>query len=298
MLVVDDSPSIHKLIRAHLASEPVRIHSAYDGESGLSKAQAIQPNLVLMDMDMPGMKGLEVCRRLKASPRTADVPVIFVTIDCSTNDKVKAFEMGAVDYITKPFAADEIRARVKAALRDVRGPAPTVFIEPLTGLWNQEYLEHQMHAQLSLAQRTRLPVSLTIGQIDSLQSIYEECGRPAADQITRSIAKTWNDLCRDEDVLCHLGGGRLVSLQPATTGTQGLAFARTALAAITHQLFLFNPGAVRVTCSLGVAESRQWEGSLLQAAEQALFDARLAGGNRVVLNEALVSRADALRLTN
>jgi diguanylate cyclase (GGDEF)-like protein/PAS domain S-box-containing protein len=117
VLIIDDSESIHALVRARLKDEPVELLNARDGNLGLEIARERTPDLILLDVDMPDPDGFEVCRRLKADAITREIPVIFLTGASSTDQKLKGLELGAIDYIIKPFDPAELRARVKASLR-------------------------------------------------------------------------------------------------------------------------------------------------------------------------------------
>jgi two-component system cell cycle response regulator len=118
VLIVDDAAPIHALLRVHLEGEPIELQSAYYGESALRMIAESQPDLVLLDIDMRrGIDGFEVCRRLREDPVTMHTPVIFLTGSSETEQKVCGLELGATDYITKPFHPAELRARVRAALR-------------------------------------------------------------------------------------------------------------------------------------------------------------------------------------
>jgi DNA-binding response OmpR family regulator len=120
ILIVDDSPPLHELLKAHLNSENIILESAFDGPSALVMAASIQPDLILLDVEMPGMDGFEVCRILKEDPATASIPIVFLSARNSPADKVSGLDLSAMDYIVKPFNADELCARVRAALRTKR----------------------------------------------------------------------------------------------------------------------------------------------------------------------------------
>ena len=120
LLIIDDSPDIHELVRAWLTDEPVEFHSCHTGEEGIAQAVNIHPDLILLDVDLPGQDGFEVCKRLKAARETAEIPVVFLTGASSTEEKLRGLELGAVDYITKPFDPAELRARVRASLNTRR----------------------------------------------------------------------------------------------------------------------------------------------------------------------------------
>jgi two-component system cell cycle response regulator len=120
VLVIDDSAAMHALVKALLSEEAVEVHSAFDGTSGLLLAASLKPDLILLDVDMPAMNGFEVCKILKASKVTSNIPIVFLTACASADEKVWGFELNAADYITKPFEPSEFWARIRAALRTKR----------------------------------------------------------------------------------------------------------------------------------------------------------------------------------
>lgn len=116
ILIIDDEADSVRLLMAYLAERYSDLMIALDGEDGLAKARRGQPALVLLDVKMPGLDGFEVCQRLKADPATAAIPVIFLSGQSFIDDKLRGFEVGAVDYITKPFSDAEVLARVALQL--------------------------------------------------------------------------------------------------------------------------------------------------------------------------------------
>ena len=116
VLIVDDTPANVGILVEYLEGRRVRVAVAQEGEEGLARAEFVQPDLILLDVVMPGMDGFETCRRLKASASTRDIPVIFMTALADTQDKISGFAAGGVDYVTKPFQIDEVWARVATHL--------------------------------------------------------------------------------------------------------------------------------------------------------------------------------------
>lgn len=116
ILIVDDTPANLDLLSEILRKRGYRVRPALNGELALSAAAAAAPDLILLDIIMPAMDGYEVCRRLKADPQTRDIPVIFISIHSSSDEIVRAFELGGVDYVTKPFQPREVFARVESQL--------------------------------------------------------------------------------------------------------------------------------------------------------------------------------------
>ena len=117
ILVVDDNPNNLAVIVDYLEESGLNILVSQDGESSLKRAKYAKPGIILLDVLMPGLDGYETCRRLKQEPVTKDIPVIFMTALSSTDDKVKGFEVGAVDYVTKPIQPEEVLARIKLHLQ-------------------------------------------------------------------------------------------------------------------------------------------------------------------------------------
>jgi two-component system alkaline phosphatase synthesis response regulator PhoP len=124
ILIVEDEKDIIEVLRYYLEKENYRIHVAQDGFNALELASKIIPNLILLDLMLPRLDGIETCRRLKADERLRDIPVIMVTAKAEEADKIKGLEIGADDYVTKPFSAKELVARVKAHLRRREGSIP------------------------------------------------------------------------------------------------------------------------------------------------------------------------------
>ena len=121
LLVIDDERDLVELVRYNLEKEGYRVLGAADGESGVSMALREKPDLVVVDLMLPGIDGLEVCRELRRRPQTARVPILVLTAKTAESDRVVGLELGADDYVTKPFSPRELTARVKALLRRSAG---------------------------------------------------------------------------------------------------------------------------------------------------------------------------------
>jgi two-component system alkaline phosphatase synthesis response regulator PhoP len=117
VLVIDDEKDLVELVRYNLEKEGFLVISASDGESGLSTALAESPDIILIDLMLPGIDGLEVCRSLRSDNRTARIPLIMLTAKSAESDRILGLELGADDYVTKPFSPGELTARIKAVLR-------------------------------------------------------------------------------------------------------------------------------------------------------------------------------------
>lgn len=117
VLVIDDQENIIEFIKLGLKYEGYHVESAIDGPQGLEAAQRLVPDVIILDVMLPGIDGLEVCRRLRANPVTQDIPIMILTAKEEVRDRIAGLDMGADDYLTKPFSFDELVARIRAILR-------------------------------------------------------------------------------------------------------------------------------------------------------------------------------------
>lgn len=281
-LIVDDSMPLHKLIKTHMDGEGLEFHSAYGGEAALTMAAAIHPSLILLDVDMPDMDGFEVCRRLKSNSETTTIPVIFLTADFDTHDKIKGLDLGAVDYVTKPFKPEELCARVRTSLRTKQLLEQKAMIDGLTGLWNQKYLEDHVAAQLSLSHRSGRPLACISLDVDGLRQINQKHGIPFGDEILRTLGNILLGQCRAEDAVCHCDGGKFAILVSGMSRSGAGRLADRLCAQIQRQLLAHGGKEVDVTCSFGVADNLvTGDLTLIERAELALVRAKQNGGSCV-----------------
>jgi diguanylate cyclase (GGDEF)-like protein len=296
ILLIDDAKPIHALVRARLAGEAVEITSAYSGIEGLSLAAQLLPDLILLDVEMAQPDGFEVCRRLKADPHTVGIPIVFLTGASSSTEKILGLELGAVDYVTKPFDPAELRARVRASLRTkflLDLLAKKAQIDGLTGLWNRAHFQARLSQEVSLARRVGRPLACVLLDIDHFKSINDRFGHPFGDEVLRALGSMLVEQCRREEVVCRYGGEEFVVLTP-NTDSAGAASLAGRLCQAVRGLGLSHKGSlVNVTCSIGIAEidltavmatanvDTLVEEALVAAADAALYAAKSAGRDRV-----------------
>jgi PleD family two-component response regulator len=145
ILFIDDEPEILKAVKFYLEDEDFEVHTAEEGNQAIELAEAIQPDLIILDVMMPVMDGIQVCRLLRSRTRTRLIPIIFLTARESVEDKIKGLEAGGVDYITKPFNNQELMARIKAHIRSSREELSS---HPVTGLPGAPSVEREVNRRL------------------------------------------------------------------------------------------------------------------------------------------------------
>jgi diguanylate cyclase (GGDEF)-like protein len=269
---------------ARLKDEPVVLHFAATGDDGLAKAQVIVPDLILLDVDMPDPNGFEVCRRLKLNEMLHSIPVIFLTGAGSTEEIIRGLELGAIDYVTKPFDPAELRARVRAALRMkfmIDLLAKKAQIDALTGLWNRRYFDQRLDAEISLANRTGRPLAVIMLDLDHFKSVNDQYGHPMGDEVLRRIGHLLVESVRTEDVVCRYGGEEFAIIVPNAAG--GVSeLAERLRKRIESEPFVFAGTSSKITSSFGVASrTTKIAPSIVQEADEALYRAKQGGRNRI-----------------
>jgi len=288
VLIIDDSKTIHAVVKSKLSDEPIEFHSALNGKVGLELAAALQPDLILLDLELPDLNGFEVCRLLKADPATMIIPIIFLTGASSTEQKIKGLQLGAADYVTKPFDVAELLARVGASLRTkflLDLLSKKAMIDGLTGLWNRSYLDQRLNAELSLSARTGQTFSCIMADVDHFKAINDTYGHAFGDLALRTTSQIFAENTRAEDIVCRYGGEEFAILLPGVGVVGGAAFAERMRDRISQLVLPHGSGVVRLTCSFGIAEILKDNvagASPIQLADQALYQAKRTGRNRVV----------------
>lgn len=288
LLLVDDSPAIHRLLAFKLRNEAIELISAYDGSEGLESAQRQMPSLVLLDLNMPGMHGLEVLKALKSDESTHDIPVIVLSGSAQSKEKVQAFELGAMDFVTKPFDLPELRARIGSAIRLHRLMVmlgQRAQIDGLTGLWNRKYFDERLESEVNESLRGEdKPVSLAMCDLDHFKKLNDGFGHPAGDAVLESFAKILSSTVRSYDIACRYGGEEFALIFPGTEAHEAAGVCERIRKAIEEHRWSAYPD-IRATASFGlasiplpdVAGPTGW----LEAADQALYSAKTNGRNRI-----------------
>jgi diguanylate cyclase (GGDEF)-like protein len=295
VLAVDDSPEVHALLGVRLKPEGLRLVSATSYDQGLALAMQLQPDLILLDVDMPEHSGLDLCRRLKQDPKTASIPVIFLTGSNDIDTKVHGFDLGAVDYVTKPFHPAELRARVRAALRMKRAQdmlTEKAQVDALTGLRNRAHMDERLAAEVSGCARTGNPLSLIMIDLDHFKKLNDTFGHPFGDLVLQRVGDFLARSIRPCDVACRYGGEELAVILTDTTVAGAHSVAERIREQVRRLDLAPRGKPVTVTASFGVAEmidvaNRGGElraSALLAAADAALYIAKRDGRDCVRLH--------------
>ncbi|MGB5854681.1 MAG: diguanylate cyclase [Oceanisphaera sp.] len=289
ILIVDDQPVnirvLHQVFRGEF-----EVLMATSGEQAISLCQEQRPDIVLLDVVMPGLSGHDVCRRLKAGPDTRDIPVIFVTSQNQDGDEALGFEIGAVDFITKPINPIIVSARVRThlALKLQSDLLRTIAMnDGLTKVANRRKFDEELAISWRAAQREGRVLSLVMLDLDSFKQFNDRYGHQQGDACLVAVANALNQsVRRPHDLVARYGGEEFVCILPDTDSQGAIKLAevmRTAVKALEIE-HLDSAAGGFVSISLGIATQIPNTGaspqSLLAAADEQLYQAKRAGRDR------------------
>jgi diguanylate cyclase (GGDEF)-like protein len=314
VLLVDDDRAVLELLRRGLEPQGYRFVEAEDGTQALTAIRKHHPDLILMDVEMPGLGGVEVCRIVKANQGAgfAFTPVILMTAGRSSG-KVEGLELGADDYLIKPFDMLELSARVKSMLR-LKALQDTLVeknkeldrmnheleekraaleqlsrTDGLTGLVNRRHFEERLAAEWARSERYRSPLSCLLLDIDHFKKVNDTWGHPFGDVVLKEVAGVARRALRDVDVIARYGGEEIIALLPETSPDEAWRAAERVRMGVEAMRLTCRtvepPQSVRCTASIGVATAPgpavESAAQLVQLADECLYEAKQGGRNQV-----------------
>ncbi|MGA7934067.1 MAG: PleD family two-component system response regulator [Kovacikia sp.] len=323
ILIVHDTLDNLHLLSSMLNHQGYKVQAVHRGEMALAMINVTPPDLILLDVCMPEMDGYEVCLALKANPQTKDIPVIFISALDEVMDKLRAFDVGAVDYITKPFRIPEVMARVtihltlrrlqlqlkeqndllkqevrdrlaaEAALQTANQELQRLAnLDGLTQVANRRRFDEYLEQEWRRLQREQSPLSLILCDVDFFKRYNDTYGHQAGDDCLRTIAKALQVAAsRPADVVARYGGEEFALILPSTPLEGAVQVARDIQSGI-KQLQLEHRGSrisPFITLSLGVTtiipEPGLSSALLVAAADHALYQAKAEGRDRIIENQ-------------
>jgi len=288
ILLIDDSRLIAHVAKTILTKLGHEVILAQDGMAGLEAAKSEQPDIILLDLIMPVMDGFQVCQQLKEEGGTKEIPVIMLTSKAEAADKVRGLEMGALDYVTKPFDEGELVARVNTQLKlkELREALQELANrDGLTGLYNHRYFHEQLSKDLLRARRYHESLSCVLLDIDHFKKFNDTHGHQTGDVVLSTLGQVIKDSIRDSDFAARYGGEEfaLILYHSDESGAYDVA---ERLRQMVEDCEVHDKGNVlHVTISVGVAtfphEAIDDSKELIECADKALYRAKENGRNRV-----------------
>jgi two-component system cell cycle response regulator len=298
VLAAEDNPVSQSMLRAMLTKWGYQAVIARDGNEAWQALQADDgPRLAVLDWMMPGLDGVEVCRRVRAAAREPYIYLVLLTARTDSQDLVEAMEAGADDYLTKPFEAHELRVRLRAgrrvldlqqqlmAAREALREQATH--DYLTGLLNRGAILETLHNELARGSREQQPVALLMADLDRFKSINDTHGHQGGDAVLHEATRRMKSAIRRYDALGRYGGEEFLFVLPGCQGADAFTQAERIRAAVAAEPFMAGNRTFPVTCSIGVAyrtlPTVEEADVLVREADMALYHAKSLGRNQVTM---------------
>ena len=297
-LIADDDPIIATILSSVLSRMGMQVTVAHDGDEAWQTLNSVEPPaLAILDWMMPNLDGLELCRRIRSTPRLAGTYVILVTARDSREDLVAGLEAGADDYMVKPLNMAELRARVNVGVRvanlqqnlaqsvsDLRATRDHLAVlastDALTGVYTRRWWFDLAEKDFSRARRYERTFSLLMVDLDWFKQINDAHGHEIGDRVLHQFGAMLRDTCRKSDVIGRFGGEEFSILLPETSAEAAQHLATRITEACRSIVVPAETGEARCSCSVGVTEVRAEDERLdtvLTRADQALYAAKRAG---------------------
>ena len=295
-LIAEDNPGFRQVLERMLKKWGYEVVVA---ESGLQAWEILQatdpPRLAILDWMMPGLDGLEVCRRVRELAREPYIYILLLTAKDSAEELVEGMEAGADDYLRKPVNSHELRVRLRAGRRILDLQEELVQArevlrrqatrDPLTELWNRAAMFDILGRELKRASRESGTVSIVMADLDHFKDVNDRLGHATGDAVLKEAARRMGLCVRPYDSLCRYGGEEFMIVLPGCDLAGATMRAEEIRSAIAAAPFQIPEGVLSVTCSLGVTASSGDAGFddavLLHEADEALYAAKHNGRNRV-----------------
>jgi diguanylate cyclase (GGDEF)-like protein len=286
VLAVDDDPTVLEAVRFVLEPHGIRVDTLDQTERFWEALEASAPDVVLLDVDMPAVNGLELCRVLRNDPRWKSVPIIFLTSRTDPTTVQEVFAAGADDFVGKPFVGPELGARIQNRLERVRMQRALAETDALTGVLNRRGSEEVLERFLRLAAGQGDPLAVGIVDLDCFKGVNDRCGHAVGDEVLARVARVLQKRFRSQDVVARWGGEEFVVGMYGMDRSDGVQRLAEALEVLREEQFTGPDGETfSVTFSAGVSEfaadGRDLQ-SLYRAADGAMYAAKAAGRDRVL----------------
>jgi len=293
--IVDDDAAIRRLVRLYLRRSGYDIAEYATGEEARAQLAAGTWDLAILDRRLPDMDGVVLCSELKSNPEMRNRYVIMLTGETEQEDKVQGLDLGADDYITKPFQSAELLARIRAGKRIVdlqkelmetnRRLELLSITDGLTKLYNHRYFQDELSRAFEESHRYQRPLSLAIIDIDFFKKVNDTYGHAVGDEVLKCVSKLFQQSIRSSDLAARYGGEEFAVMMPETELNDALTFAEKIRHLIEETEIATQAGTLHVTVSIGLSAVPHTRirsaAEVIVAADKALYRAKRGGRNQV-----------------
>lgn len=296
ILVADDDPMYRRLLQKRLQDWGYRVVAVEDGQKAWEAlhAEAV-PSVIILDWLMPGLNGLELCRRIRERQQTSYQYILLVSGKDHKQDVVDGLDAGADDYLTKPFDIGELRARIRSGTRIISLQRQLILAQEelrfqathdaLSGLWSRGAVLDLLSCELRRGRRADAFTGILMIDLDHFKNINDSYGHPIGDEVLKETSNRIAQSVRSYDYVGRYGGEEFIAILSNCTEVDLRNVAERTRQSVANVPVCTNSGRVSVTASIGgvVGQSGIPEQQLLASADSALYEAKRSGRNRVVI---------------
>lgn len=294
ILIVDDDVALRSFLVKSLQSDGYEVDGVHSIDNAKEKLYQNKYDLITLDLRMHPQSGYDLFYFLKEDPTLKWIPLIVLSAENDLQDKVRCLQLGADDYVTKPFQYEELAARIFSLLRRTMIFSQLAFRDPLTGIFNRRYFDNQMQLELKRIERFPAPISIAFIDIDRFKLVNDTYGHSIGDLVLQAMAHTLQENVRSTDLVARFGGEEFVIIFPNTTARQAADLIQGILNKIRRSPITEHEGqAYNITFSAGIA---QWQPcsdvqKWIKSADDTMYKAKEQGRNRCLVFDHTLEKA-------
>jgi diguanylate cyclase (GGDEF)-like protein len=297
ILVVEDDTAVMTMVVDFLTNRNYEVISARTGEEGLLIGTTEKPDVILVDILMPGIDGIELIERLRDQRGTKLIPIIVLTAVNDLETKLKVFRAGGDGMLIKPFDLQELQIRIERALQVSHNFMELTYVDSLTGVYNRRFFDDRLLVEINRSRRYGNSLSLVLFDIDFFKKFNDTYGHRAGDFVLNALSTHVKKQLRSQDIVCRYGGEEFGVIMPMTRGYDAAMVLSRLRSDLQSRYFYseYDNRNFNILISVGIAEfptDARDDDALVRAADEALYEAKNTGRNKVVLYHAAEPPSD------
>lgn len=301
ILLIDDDVDFVTLAKYLLEKEGFLLIVAPDGKRGLEMIYDFKPSLILIDIHLPDIDGFLIFESIVTKLKKNHTPIIIISGDDSKENKIRSYQMGAVDFISKPIDKELFIANLKNRIKLKKEVEQSIVVDELTALYNRKYMNTRLQQLMKQYERNKLPFSIILLDLDHFKSINDTYGHLVGDDVLRKFASITSETKRENDIVCRYGGEEFLVILPDTKKESAYVFLNRLKRNLARQYFFANETKFQITFSAGITEMSEQvkhPKQLIDEADKALYHAKLQGRNQfITYNKNLHTLNNVLKIT-
>ncbi|HSP22283.1 MAG TPA: diguanylate cyclase [Planococcus sp. (in: firmicutes)] len=286
VLIIDADAEFASSIKEALEDQAIPVVIALNGKKGMEFFYTLQPQMVILDLHLPDVDGFKLVTRIYEAAKSRYLPIAMISADDRIENRIRAMELGATDFLSKPLDMQFFVPYISNRLRNQEAISQGTLYDELTGAGNRKYFNNVFSQMTALSERTRIPFTLVLLDLDHFKKVNDNYGHPAGDEVLQTFSQLLLEMKRKSDYFFRYGGEEFALILPDTNAQTAIGLVdqiRSAFAETTFSIAAFDPFQVKF--SAGISEYRMKQDTLVSTADQALYQAKKNGRNQTIVYE-------------